>query len=61
MKNVIVNEIVGPLRKFQNGLPRTSLMTIYKSFVKPHLGYGDITYDQGNNFAFHQKSELFSV
>ena len=57
--NVVINEIVGPLRKFQNGLARTSLMTIYKAFVKPHRDYGDIIYDQGNNFAFHQKLELF--
>ena len=30
-------------------LPRHSLLTIYKSFVRPHLDYGDILYDQPNN------------
>ena len=25
-------------------LPRQSLITIYKSFIQPHLDYGDIIY-----------------
>ena len=29
--------------------PRHSLLTIYKLFVQPHLGYGDVLYDQPNN------------
>ena len=29
--------------------PRHALITIYKSFVRPHLDYGDIIYDQPNN------------
>ena len=32
------------LRKLQNTIPRNSLLTIYKSFICPHLDYGDITY-----------------
>ena len=28
---------------------------IYKSFVRPHLDYGDIIYDQPNNESFCQK------
>ena len=30
-------------------LPRSSLLTIYKSFLRPHLDYGDVIYDQLNN------------
>ena len=30
-------------------LLRPSLLTIYKSFVRPHLDYGDLIYDQPNN------------
>ena len=30
-------------------LPRQSLITIYKSYNRPHLDYGDIIYDQPNN------------
>ena len=33
------------LRKFQQTLPRQSLITTYKSFIRPHLDYGDIVYD----------------
>ena len=32
-----------------------ALLTIYKSFVRPHLDYGDIIYDQPNNESFCQK------
>ena len=31
------------------------LLAIYKSFIRPHLDYGDITYDQVYNASFHQK------
>ena len=36
---------------------RTSLIAIVKSFVKPHLDYGDIIYDQAYNTSFHQNIE----
>ena len=35
-----------------------ALLTIYKCFIRPHLNYGDITYDQAYNLPFHQKLEL---
>ena len=41
-----VNKTIGSLRKLQNALSRPSLLIIYKSFIGPHLDYGDITYDQ---------------
>ena len=34
-------------------------MTIYKSFIRPHLDYGDIIYDQPDNENFCQKLESF--
>ena len=34
------------LRKLQMILPRRLLVTIYKSFIGPHLAYGDIVFDQ---------------
>ena len=46
------------LRKLQNNLPRTPLVTIYKFFVKPHLDFEDILYDQTFNNSFHEKLEL---
>ena len=45
------------LKKVQKNLPRPPLITIYKSFVRSHLDYGDIIYDQAYNAFFHQKIE----
>ena len=41
-----VNKTIGLLRKLQNTLVRQSLLTFYKTFMRPHLDYGDIVYDQ---------------
>ena len=59
LKNVQnkVNKTLGLLRKLQDTLPRTSLITIFKSFIRPHLDYGDIIYDRGYNTLFHQNIE----
>ena len=38
-------------------LPRQALVTIYKAFVRPHLDYGDVLYDQAFNNSFHAKIE----
>ena len=45
------------IQKLRHILPRYSLITIYKSFVRPHLDYGDIIYDQPNNESFCNKIE----
>ena len=37
--------------------PRSSLLTIVKSFVRPHLDYGDVIYDQPNNTRLSDKIE----
>ena len=39
------NNGIGIIKKLQNRLPRRALLTIYKSFVRPHINYGDIIYD----------------
>ena len=52
-----VNKTIGLLRNLRNTLPRLHLPTIYKSFIRPHLDYGDIIYDQAYNVSFHQKLE----
>ena len=31
---------------------------MYKTFIRPHLDYGEIRYDQVYNASFHQKLEL---
>ena len=52
-----VNKTIGLLRKLQNLLPRTTLIAIYKAFVRPHRDYGDILYDQAFNSSFHGRLE----
>ena len=51
------NKTIGLLRKLQTLLPRAPLITIYKSFIRPHLDYGDMIYDQYFNMSFQQKME----
>ena len=48
---------IGLLRKLQSILTRTSLLIIYKSFIRPHLDYGDLVYDQPSNDTFSNKLE----
>ena len=52
-----VNKTVGLLREFQLILPRYFLITIYKTFIRPHLYYGDVIYDHTFNKSFHQRLE----
>ena len=51
------NKTIGLLRKLQTLLPRAPLITIYKSFIRPHLDYVDVIYDQTLNMSFQQKME----
>ena len=44
-----INKTIGLIRKLHNLLPRTALITLHKAFVRPHLDYGDIIYDQAQN------------
>ena len=53
-----VNITIGLLRKFQQVLPTPSLITIYKVFIRPHLDYGDVIFDQAFNNSFHQRLEF---
>ena len=48
---------IGIIQKLSKTRPRNSLITIYKSFVRLNLDYGDIIYDQPNNESFTQKIE----
>ena len=49
--------MIGLIRRLSVNLPRNALLTIYKSFVRPHLDYGDIFYDQPSNDNFQNKME----
>ena len=43
-----VNKTIGLLRKFQPTVLRKSV-TIYKSFIRTDLNYGDVIYDQASD------------
>ena len=47
----------GKIKRFPAVLPRDSLVIIYKSFIRPHLDYSDVIYDQPNNDSFSDKIE----
>ena len=49
------NKGIGIIRKLNNILPRSALLTIYRSFIRPHLDYGDVIYDQPENESFSSK------
>ena len=55
--SVKTNKTLYLLRKLQNLLPRAALITLYKSFTRPYLDYGDIIYEQAFNSSFHEKLE----
>ena len=48
---------IGIFKKISKTSPQHALITIYKSFVRPHLDYGDIIYDQPNKENLNQKIE----
>ena len=52
-----LRKAVGLLRKLNSILPRAALVTISKTFVRPHLDYGDLLYDQAFNSVFHDQLE----
>ena len=52
-----VSKTTGLLCKPLQILPRLPLLTIYKSFTRPHVDYGDIICDHPYNVSFHQKLE----
>ena len=61
MISLKISKTLGLLRKLHNLLPRSALITIYKTFVRPYLDYGDILYDQTYSMAFHHKLESIQL
>ena len=51
------NQGIEIIKRLLNALFRESVLTIYKSFIRPHLDYCDIIYDQPNNESFCTKIE----
>ena len=59
LNNVLakVDKTVDLLHTLSYLLPRTMLITIYKAFIRPHLDYGDVLYDEAFNNSFKEKLE----
>ena len=55
------NKGIGIIKRLSHILPRKSLLTIYKSFIRPHLDYCDVMYDQPNNESFLPKLKEYST
>ena len=51
------NNGIGIIKRLSHILPKKSLITIYKFFIRSHLGYCDVIYDQPNNESFSTKIE----
>ena len=51
------NKGIGLITRLRRYLPRNSLLTIYKAFIRPYLDYGDVVYDYPGNASFMQKLE----
>ena len=54
-----VNKAVGLFHKLRNILPRATLITIYKAFIRSHLDYGDVLCDPAFNKSFKENLESF--
>ena len=52
-----VNQGIGMLRRLYRFVPRSALITIYKSSIRPNLDYADLIYDQPSNSTFVGKLE----
>ena len=52
-----VSKEISIIKKLRHTLPRKSLLTTYKAFLRPHNDYGDIIYGQPSNESFCEKLE----
>ena len=48
---------MGLLHRIQPILSKSSLLTMFKIFIRSHLDLADVIYDQAYNSSFHEKLE----
>ena len=48
---------ISVIRKLNVNLPGSSLLTTYKSFIRPYVDYGDVIHDQCNDNGLSEKIE----
>ena len=51
------NKLIGLIKRHSVNVPRNALLTIYKSFIRPHLDSDNILNDKPENENFHNKLE----
>ena len=51
----MLNKTIELLQNLQSALPRPLLLTMYKSFIRPHLSHSGIIYDQAYIASFPAK------
>ena len=56
-----VNKTIGPLHNLQIVLPGPSLVTIYKSFIRPHIHYEDPIRDQNYYKSFYKTLRRYDI
>ena len=57
---IMINKLtkgISMLRKLRYYIPRHSLITIYKSFIRSHTDFADVIYDQPHNNTIINKLE----
>ena len=55
------NKGVGLITRLRRYLPRNSLLSIYKAFIRPHLDFVDVVYDYPGNAYFTQNLNLLNI
>ena len=45
------------MRKYKLTLPSHFLITIHKTFIRPHLDYGDVIYNRAFSESYHKRLE----
>ena len=56
-KRAKANKEIDIIKRLYNNLPRNALLSMYKSFIRPHLDYADIIYDQPHNQTLSDRIE----
>ena len=54
------DKMIGLMRQLSVNLPCDALLTVYTSFIRPHLDYGGILYHKPNE-RFQNKMEKFNI
>ena len=55
----IINNGIALLRKLRHSIPRKPLLSIYKTFLRPHLDYCGVIFDKPHNEKFTDTVESF--